>query len=318
MLEQMCYYFSELIAGGKQMSTITLLALLLIAQSDSAAAPVQAPPANPWQKTVEASLMTTQNAYSNSWSGGEAGSISWAANGAFTAQKQYNPKLNHKNSAKLSFGQTVGQDETSKRWNRPAKSTDLIDLESLLRLTLGLAVDPYAAVRLETQFRDAGDPGNLRSFNPALFSESFGAARSFYNDKDRELTVRLGLSAKEKVDRNVMIDPVNVIRATATDKSGGLEFITDFRMPVFSPKVRYAAKLSVYKAFYNSNKNKLAGLPNQDYWKAADVNWENALTASVSKYLMVAVYVQLLYDKETDLRARLKETLSLGLTYSRK
>lgn len=33
---------------------------------------------------------------------------------------------------------------------------------------------------------------------------------------------------------------------------------------------------------------------------------------------MISLAVQLLYDKEVDLRGRLKETLSLGLTYTRK
>lgn len=309
------------------MSPFTLIAVLLIAQADGAApagtavvpdGPVaSAGPANPWKITLDAGLMTTQNAYSDSWSGGESGSLSWATNWAFAAQKQYTPKLNHKNTTKLSFGQTVSQTE-SKKWNRPVKSTDLIDLESLLRLTLGLVVDPFVSARYETQFRDASDPSNIRSFNPATITGSLGAARSFFNEKNRELTMRLGVSAKQRINRNVMVDPVNLTRATAKQKNGGLEYITDYRTPVFSDKVQYVAKLSVYKAFYNSNADALAGLPNENYWKSPDVNWENTLTASISKYLMVNLYLQWLYDKEVDVRGRLKETLSLGLTYSYK
>lgn len=137
---------------------LKLLTLMLVAQADSAAgmAP-QAAPANPWATTIEASLMTTQNAYSDSWSGGEMGSVSWAANLAASAQRQHSAKVNHRNTAKLAFGQTLSQEEGTKRWRVPSKSTDLIDLESMLRLTLGLAVDPFASLRLESQFRDARD-----------------------------------------------------------------------------------------------------------------------------------------------------------------
>jgi hypothetical protein len=69
---------------------------------------------------------------------------------------------------------------------------------------------------------------------------------------------------------------------------------------------------------FNSKKDELSGLPNQDYWKAVDVSWENGLVAGISKYVMVNLYLQMLYDKEVDLRARFKQTLSLGLTYSLK
>lgn len=301
------------------MNALHLLMLLLVAQADSTAGlePQVAKP-NPWTTVIEASLMTTQNAYSDSWSGGEMGSVSWAANLSTSAQKQFGAKLNQRNTAKLAFGQTMSQEEETKRWRVPAKSTDLIDLESMLRLTLGLAVDPFASLRLESQFRDARDLSNIRSFNPAVVTASLGVARAFLSGKDRELISRLGLAVKERINRDEIIDPITGARETFRDRNGGLESVTDYKTPVFSDKVGYVSKLSVYKAFYYSDAWKLEGLPNADYWKAPDINWENSLNASVSKYLMVSLAVQLLYDKEVDLRGRLKETLSLGLTYSRK
>ncbi len=305
------------------MSALKFLMLMLVFQADSAAgAGTGAPAANPWATTVEASLMTTQNAYSDSWSGGEMGSVSWAANLSASAQRQHSAKINHRNTAKLAFGQTMSQEEETKRWRVPSKSTDLIDLESMLRLTLGLAADPFASLRLETQFRDARDPANIRSFNPAVVTASLGVARAFISEKERELISRLGLAVKQKISRDeivydLLLQPTTG-RRTITERNGGMEFITDYKTTVFSDKVRYVSKLSVYRAFYYSDAWKLEGLPNENYWKSPDVNWENAINASVSKYLMVSLAAQLLYDKEVDLRGRLKETLSLGLTYSRK
>lgn len=301
------------------MGALKLLMLMLVAQADSIAGEEpQAPAAKPWATTVEASLMTTQNAYSDSWSGGEMGSVSWAANLSASAQRQHSAKVNHRNTAKLAFGQTLSQEEETKRWRVPSKSTDLIDLETMLRLTLGLAVDPFASLRLESQFRDARDPANIRSLNPAVITASLGVARAFLSGKDRELISRLGLAVKERINRGEVIDTVAGSRKTFRDRNGGLESVTDYRTSVFSDKVGYVSKLSVYKAFYYSDAWKLEGLPNENYWKAPDINWENGLNASISKYLMVSLAVQLLYDKEVDLRGRLKETLSLGLTYSRK
>ncbi len=59
----------------------------------------------------------------------------------------------------------------------------------------------------------------------------------------------------------------------------------------------------------------LAGTEAEDYWRAFDVNFENTLTAAVSKVIAVSLYAQLLYDKEIDRRTRLKETLALGFVF---
>ncbi len=271
--------------------------------------------AEPWQATLDANLLATQNAYSNSWTGGEAGALSWATNWNFVGQRQFNARWHSKNTIKLAFGQTHSQEQESKRWMKPVKSTDLIDAESLWRMTLGLFVDPFAAIRLESQFLDASQPDNIRYGNPLKFTESLGAAKSLFKEKDRELTFRLGAAFHQQMDKGVIIDTVGT-KKDFTSNSGGAEFVTDYKTPVGSDKITYNGKFSVYKAVFNSNNSELAGLPNENYWKAPDVSWENGLVANISKYLMVNLYLQMLYDKEVDLRARFKQTLSLGLTYS--
>lgn len=271
--------------------------------------------AEPWQATLDANLMATQNAYSNSWTGGEAGALSWATNWNFVGQRQFNAKWHSKNSIKLAFGQTHSQEQESKRWMKPVKSTDLIDFESMWRMTLGLFVDPFAAVRLESQFLDASQADNSRYGNPLKFTESLGAAKSLFKEKDRELTFRLGAAFHQETNKRVIIDLAGT-KKDFTSSNGGAEFVTDYKTPVGSDKISYTGKLTVYKAVFNSNNSELAGLPNENYWKAPDVSWENGLVANISKYLMVNLYLQMLYDKEVDHRARFKQTLSLGLTYS--
>jgi hypothetical protein len=287
---------------------LSLIALAVLAMP-------QALPAEPWQAALDASLMATQNAYSNSWTGGEAGALSWANNWNFLAQRQFDATWHSKNTVKLAFGQTHSQEQESKRWLKPSKSTDLIDAESMWRMTLGLFVDPFAAVRMESQFLDASQPDNIRYVNPLRFTESLGAAKSLFKEKDRELTFRLGAAFRQDMNKGVIIDTAGT-KKDFSGNNGGAEFVADYKTPLGSDKASFASKMTVYKAVFNSQKDDLAGQPNENYWKSPDAAWENTLTASISKYLMVNLYLQMLYDKELDLRARYKQTLSLGLTYS--
>ena len=59
------------------------------------------------------------------------------------------PWFDMRSTLKLSFGQTMTQD-TSKTWDKPRKSTDLIDWDNLGRFTLHKFVDPFVAFRLDS------------------------------------------------------------------------------------------------------------------------------------------------------------------------
>ena len=271
--------------------------------------------AEPWTKSVDANLTLTQNAYSDNWAGGEAGAISWTFNLNALAEKQLSPKMNNKNTLKLSFGQTHNQDIDSNDWTKPVKSTDLIDFESVLRFMLGAIVDPYAAGRLESQFDDASDATNRRLFNPINLTESAGIAKVFLKEDKRELTSRLGFALRQHIDRDVVIDPAGDEKETRTSNDGGFELVTDYMTPLADGKITLTSKLTIYRALYYSESGDLEGLPNEDYWKSPDINWENIFAAGITEYVMVNLYVQWLYDKEVDLAGRFKQTLALGLTY---
>ena len=291
------------------MKRLAILAIICLAAS-----PLFAGEAQPWKLSVDANLTFTQNNYSDNWAGGEAGAISWAFNSNSLAEKQLSSKLFNKNTLKLLFGQTHNQDAESNRWSKPVKSTDLVDFESVMRFTLGAWVDPYVGARIETQFYDAGDITNKRYLNPATFTESAGIARVFIKEEKREWNARLGAGIRQHVNRDVY-DPVADTKETFTSTDGGLVFDSEFKTSMSGDKIGFSSKLTVYKALAYSKKDDFAGTEREDYWKAPDVNWENIFTASITKYLMVNLYIQLLYDKEIDLGGRFKETMALGLTY---
>jgi len=270
--------------------------------------------ADKWEKALDLNLTLTQNSYSDSWVGGEAGSVSWMANSNFKAAKQLSPKLNWSNTLKLAFGQTHQQEQETKQWRKPFKSTDLIDGESVARFTLGAFVDPYLAFRGISQFLDASAPEVKRFLNPITLSESAGASKEFYKTEETEFLSRVGFGLRQMINREI-VDTLQEKTETRTTNDGGFESVTDFKASLAQGKISYSTKLTLFKAIFYSESDELQGTPQQDYWKSVDVNWENILSASITKYLTVNLYFQFLYDKEIDLKGRFKETLALGLTY---
>jgi len=274
-----------------------------------------------WKKSLVVDLTGTQTAYSDSWVGGELGALSWVGNLNGMAEKQLSPSFNFQSRLKLSFGQTYMQKSeidtlthTEKKfWEKPRKSTDLIDWENVGRLTKGWVVDPYLAVRFESQFLDASYELKKRYLNPKKLTESAGIARKLYaRDKDQIIS-RFGFAFRQ-IFRNVIIDTLTQKTTDSTLTDGGFESVTDVNLTLHK-NIQYTGKLTLYKALFFSKENEVKGTPYEDYWKAVDVNWENIFAASVTKLITVNFYVQFLYDKEVELRGRLKETLGIGFVY---
>ena len=290
------------------------LAVLLVTVPAWAEESEDAPTPEGWQVESDVNLTLTQNAYSDNWDGGETGALSWALNSNTLAESQLTDLWNSRNTLKLAFGQTHNQNRETKKWAEPATTTDLIDFESVLRMTHGWAVDPFASGRLESRFLDTSDPAKKRTFNPILLTESVGVARVFIKEEHRELSTRLGGAVRQHIDRDAL--PAGATeRETVSTDDGGIEFVAQYRGPLADGAMTLTSDLTVYKALYYSESDALEGLPGADKWKSPDVNWENTLSAGITDYLVVNLFLQLLYDEEVDEDLRFKETLSLGFTF---
>jgi len=294
-----------------------LLALTAIGLIAATSALAQAPDSLGWQTSLVANFQLTQTSYSDSWTGGEAGSVNWLSNVDGSAERQLSPKVNFKSTLRLKFGQTLTQDEETKKWSKPKKSTDLIDFENVARFTLGGAVDPYAAFRLESQFYDGSVAAKKLYLTPLKLTESAGIARQFHKTEDESIISRLGVAVRQIFKRSVIdLETLETDDSTVTD--GGLESVTDATLKL-AQNIQYVGKLSLYKALFSSESGRESpiGATNLGvHWSSMDVNWENTLTASVSKIVSVSLYTQLLYDKDIEKKARIKETLGLGVTFS--
>lgn len=271
-----------------------------------------------WKKSLVVDLTATQTAYSDSWTGGEAGSFSWVGNVNGHAERLLNPWLNMRSQLKLSFGQTVTQDAETKDWSKPKKSTDLIDWETVGRFLVATHVDPYVAFRVQSQFVDASVSAKKRYFSPAILTESAGAAHRFYEKDDDHITSRFGGALRQTITSNIVgvdIDPVTsdtlgFATETTTESEAGFELVTDASLSL-SDKLQYTGKLGLFKAMYSSEDDESV----DDDWKTIDVNFENIVTAQISKIIAVHFYTQLLYDKQIVDKVRIKETLGLGFVF---
>jgi Protein of unknown function (DUF3078) len=271
--------------------------------------------ADEWQKSADITLNLNQASYSDSWTGGESGTLTWTAIANMLAEKALSERYHSRNEMKLSFGQTHSEEEDAdgeKYWAKPEKTTDRIFFESVMKMTFGAAVDPFASLTLESQFYDSRDPENTFMLNPLTLTESIGAGRTFFKTEEKELMSRLGFSVRQHIIRDVdQLDDEKTETTTIND--GGIEWVTDYSHAF--DQMKYVSKLRVFKALYNSESEDLKGSEMEDYWEAPDVAWENTLSAQVSKYIQVSLFCELLYDKELDVRGRFRETLGLGLTY---
>ncbi len=266
-----------------------------------------------WKKSLMVDITTTQTSYSNSWVGGEAGSVNWVGNLNGSAERQLKEWFDFRSVLKLSFGQTMTQTaDSTKHWSKPQKSTDLIDWENVGRFTLQKLVDPFAAFRLESQFLDASVEAKKRFFTPIKLTESVGIARRFYTREKDQIISRLGLALRQIMKNTIVDEQLNTEDSTLFD--GGIESVTDVTL-TFNERLRYTGKLTLYKALFFSNKDEVKGTEFEDDWKAVDVNWENIISASLSKIITVNLYTQLLYDKEVSHKSRIKETLAIGFVF---
>jgi len=197
-----------------------------------------------------------------------------------------------------------------------------------MRMTLNKAVDPFLAFTFESQFYDRADSViengpdiRIKQYlNPILLTESAGLGRVLVKNEQGELLTRLGLAVRQRMVKDV-VRYLPEMTETSTTTDGGVEWVTDYAQTFAGENLKYVSKLRVFKALFNSEAKDLedsdvaAVRATADYWKTPDVAWENTLSASVSKYIQVSLFAELLYDKEIDVRGRFREVLGLGVTY---
>jgi opacity protein-like surface antigen len=327
------------------------LMIALVLASFATAALAQDPaPAEGWQNEFSIGLNMLQSSYSQNWNGGDKGSINW--NGTFDAkmERQYTSR-NWRNTLKLAYGQSHKQERDGSDqlyWQKPDKTDDIIDFESLLRFTQHSGWDPYVAVNAKSKFDDRSDSaGRGIMFNPVTVSPSAGIARKLVNTEDRSLLARLGVAWIYN-SRSFFLNPAP---DTATQRESSNEFaaeaVFEYKVGALDKRVDWESKLTLLLPFVYSGKSVFEddldlaaeGLPDDvaGYTTTLDVDWENTFTANITSLIAVKLFVRWVYDKYDNTvspvvengtltnaadvhnairkAGQFKQTLALGMTY---
>jgi hypothetical protein len=333
------------------------LAALLVLASIWGSAPGRAADslqvAGPWKPAWVAGLNLSQSSFSDNWAGGDQGSTVWILHSDLKAERQFTSRYHLSNHLQLAYGQTIQQhpsesDPNRLVWAVPKKSDDLILFESLSRFTLGGWVDPYAALRLDSQFRDASSPLGVILLSPIKLTQSAGVARVLQKTPERELITRLGFGFREIFARQ--FDPATGGKVHVSTDDGGFEWQTSATQPMADKKILYQGQLRVFEPLFFSRSSALARFDREarafdptresvvNFWKAPEVDFRNVFSAQITKLVAVNLAVQWVYvkfDPATEVdntkpiadriaavdhgirkAGQFREALSVGITYT--
>jgi len=250
-----------------------------------------------WKNQVVGDLNFTQNQFTD-WAQGGEDSWSWAMNISAKFENDQ-AKYNWANAGKIAFGQAAIGDADAR------KAVDEIKLESVYTYKIGLLINPYAAVTMQTQFAeghlysDAGKVAVSNFFDPGYFTESFGVGF-----KPNEIVkTRIGLAAKQTItsDYTSYADDPETSKIEDFKNEIGMESVTDLNFKI-TEEILYESKLELFS--------------NLEAADEIDVNWDNTFSASISELIKVSFNFRVLYDKDIFVKRQLRQTLAVGLSYS--
>jgi hypothetical protein len=251
-----------------------------------------------WQKSVVGNFGTTQTSFDN-WTAGGENTFAWQINlnCKFVNNRE---KWNWTNAGKMAFGKSQIGDQD------PRKSVDEIKLESVYTYKLGTLVNPYAAVKGESQFAygyhytDTSAVKISNFLDPGYFTESVGVGYT----PSEQFSTRLGAALKQTVTKDFPVpysDDPETMELETLRSEAGLESVTDFSQK-FKENLLFTTNLSLFSNLQALNQ--------------VDVQWDNVLTAMVTKYVNVTFNFKLFYDRDLSVKRQIKQALSLGLTYT--
>lgn len=259
---------------------------------------------------AEIALNVLQSSYSQNWNGGDKGSLNWSIAFAGRHEKQMSAKFNWTNSLKLAYGQNHQQARNADgrlHWLRPDKNTDAIEFESLGRLTGASGWDPYAAVGFSSLFRDLSDAsGRDLNLNPLTFRESAGMSRQLVGGEDRSLTVRVGLALVQSSRKFFTGAAPSTATQSETAYTSAAEMVTEYRTKLLEGRAGWESKLTIDRPLTWSGKSvfedgftSVAAMPTEiaGYTTAFDLDWENTLSANITKVISVKLFTRWVYDK---------------------
>jgi hypothetical protein len=251
-----------------------------------------------WKHSLVAGLTMTQVSFTDWAQGGEnALSYTFSADGKSEIDATDWDWLN---AYQFAFGQTRLGDQELR------KTDDKIDISSVLTWKLSSFINPYVSATLKTQFGkgflyDAtGNKTEVSNFfDPGYLTQSAGAGYQ----PVKEIKTRLGLALREILTNqfNQYADDPATVNVEKISLDGGFESVTNLDWQL-EDNLLLASQLEMFAPFKTLDE--------------VVVRNTSSLTAKVGKYVTAILSVQLINEKKVTPRTQVKETMSLGLSYT--
>lgn len=261
--------------------------------TDSASAP------GPWKHSVVSGLNLTQIALKD-WAQGGENALSYAVSINGRSMREDTSSL-WTNTYKLAFGQArLGVQGLR-------KTDDKIDLESVISYKLRTFVNPYASVTLKTQFalgftydQTTGSKTAVsKFFDPAYLTQTVG----FGYQPVPQVKTRLGAGLREVITSQftTYADDPKTSQIEKIKVDGGFESVTNIDLNLDENLV-FTSKLELFAAFHALDE--------------VIIRADNTLSAKINKFISVILNMQIINDRRVTPRTQIKETLSMGLSYT--
>lgn len=252
-----------------------------------------------WKKELVGNLNISQNSFDN-WSQGGSNMLAWQLNlnGHFVENRKQYSWANH---SKLVYGMSRIAGSEAR------KSVDEIKLGTVYTRKLGIHVNPYVSLKLDTQFtngykyKDTTRTKISNFMDPGYFVESFGAGWA----ASKWLKTRVGFALKQTITRDFpkpyADNPATPDEIEKIKSEMGFESVIDLKTKLHK-NILLTSKLELFS--------------NLDALNQTDVQWDTVFNTKISKFICVNLNVKLYYDRDVSPRRQIKQALALGFTYS--
>lgn len=269
-----------------------------------------------WKVSIKTNTTCALNTLSQNYSGSSAGSFVWIACANTVVSRTFGQTAIHENTLKVGFGQTRIQDKNTGSWSSPVKSTDYLNLISVLKFNTQCFKDSYLSLKINSNFLDDRQKENKRYINPIETIESFGIQRKLFNKKEFSWKIDFGGALRQVTDRRIKdFDTLglNYTYRNNLDYDGGLEFGSEITTNK-NNWLLFTSKLYAYQALFCPLKE----FTKLSTWYYPDIKWDNSVKVCLTPFLAFSYTMQFTLNKDLDSAPFIKQHfgISLLLDYS--
>jgi len=252
----------------------------------------------PWKHSLVGAVTTTQISFRD-WAQGGEDAMAWTAllDGKSNREVQTSSWAN---TYKMAYGKTKLGSQGLR------KTDDRIELEGVYTRKLGTYVNPFISATFKTQFNkgyvyDARGVGLAVSdfLDPGYLTQAIGLGYQ----PAKEVKTRLGLALREVFTNrfNKYSDDPKTLEIEKSLVEGGLESVINVDWKL-AENMLFSSTIELFDAFKKMDE--------------VIVRSNNNITIKAGKLVTVILNLQLIQEKRITPRTQLKESMSIGFSYT--